>query len=160
MKKLVLILAVIAFCLFHLNLNAQEKVKEKVLLGNWKLIIDIETELNEAEEEMEENDESVIGQVVLKSVSGLVSGIIDELDIYMEFRPGGELKVTVDAFGEHETEYSKWYISKEGRLFIEDNDSFSTEEFWMYDNGMLVNYQENGRDLERNSVYLVNIDNE
>ena len=140
------------------GLTAQEKIEEKMLLGTWKMVINIEEELEEAEEELEENGDSFLEKIIFESVSGLVSGIIEELEIYMEFKPDGELVVTVDAFDEHETEYSNWFIDKKGRLFIEDTESFQSDEFWLYEKGMLVSYEERDGGLRRNNVYMVNID--
>lgn len=147
---------------FHLSNQAyaQKPVKEKDLLGNWKLIIDIEDELKEAEREVDVDD-NLIEEITLKWVGGLVEGILDKIDIYMEFRPKGELKVIVEAFGERDVEYSKWSIDSKGRLFIDDTDSFSTDddEYWMFRDDILISYDKDEyRDDERENVYMVRLD--
>lgn len=134
------------------------RVKSKDIEGkNWKLVINIDEELEEAKREAEEED-SFLGEVIVNSVSGLVSGIMDELEIYMEFRASGEVKVTVEAFGEREIEYSEWSIDSKGRLRISDTDRFQTDDddYWLMEDGVLISFEENG-DLNEN-VYLVNIE--
>ena len=77
-----------------------QKVQEKDVIGTWKLVIDIDDEL----EEEAENADNVLEEVIIKSVSGLVSGIMDNIDIYFEFQKNNEVMITVDAFGEIEEE--------------------------------------------------------
>ncbi|WP_258097744.1 hypothetical protein [Marinoscillum pacificum] len=155
MKKalLVLIVGVMAF-----TSNAQNKVKERDITDKtWKLVINVDEELEEAKKEAEEED-SFLGEVIVNSVSGLVSGLLDELEIYMEFRANGEVKVTVEAFGEREIEYSEWSIDNRGRLRISDTDRFQTddEDYWMLEDGVLVSFEDDG-ELNEN-VYLVKIE--
>lgn len=156
MKKIYFTL--IACLVLVSSINAQSKVKEKEIIdGTWKLVIDIEEELEEAEREVEEED-SFLGEVILNSVSGLLSGLMEELEIYMEFRPDGKVKVVVEAFGEREVEYSEWHIDNRGRLYISDTEKFKTDDddYWMMENGVLISYEDRG---ERNeNVYLVHID--
>lgn len=138
--------------------TAQQKVKENDISGKtWKLIINVDEDLEEAKKEAEEED-SFLGEVIVNSVSGLVSGILDELDIYMEFRANGEVKVTVEAFGEREIEYSEWHIDNRGRLRISDSERFKTDDddYWMMEDGVLVSYEDDG-ELNEN-VYLVHIE--
>ncbi len=137
---------------------AQQKVKEKDLLDKtWKLIINVDEELEEAKKEAEDED-SFLAEVVVNSVSGLVSGILKELEIYMEFRADGEVKLTIEAFGEREIEYSEWFIDKRGRLRITDTDRFQTDDddYWMMEEGVLISFEDDG-ELNEN-VYLVKIE--
>ena len=126
-------------------------------MGTWKLIIDIEEELEEAEKELEE-EESILGEIIFKTVTGAVEGVLKRLEIYMDFRDNGTVKIMVDAFGEKETEYSEWGIDSKGRLRISDNEHFKTDDnnYWMMDNGILVQFEEDGDKSE--SVYMVKID--
>lgn len=165
MKNLRILTPVLLLSLLvSFGLQAQDKVKEKKLLGNWKLIIDLEEAFEEAEKEMKEEEENIFAKIVLNSVSGLVTGLLEELEVYMEFLPAGEVKIIVEAFDEREIEYSKWYIDNDGRLFIEDTDSYSSDSsddngFWLFEDGVLVLYQDNGRKSEvKKNVYLVNMD--
>lgn len=150
----------ITLCLLSLSMTsqAQSKLREKDVIGNWKLVIDINEELKEAQDEMEEED-NFLGEIILGSVTGLVNGIFDHIDIYMEFRKGGELKTLVNAFGETEIEYSKWWIDDEGKLRISsDNKHFSSDsqDYWLLKDGNLISF-ENGDDMNEN-IHLVNID--
>ena len=134
------------------------RVKSKDIEGkNWKLIINIDEELEEAKKDAEEED-SFLGEIIVNSVSGLVSGIMDELEIFMEFRANGEVKMTVEAFGEREIEYSEWSIDSKGRLRISDTERFQTDDddYWLMEDGVLISFEENG-ELNEN-VYLVNIE--
>lgn len=143
---------------FSFIATAQDKVRKKDVIGKWKLVIDIEDELEDAENELDDDD-NVLGEIILSSVSGLVTGIIDEIDIYMEFRKDGELKTVVEAFGEREIEYSKWWIDGEGRLqFSSDSEHFSSDndEYWLLKDGLLISYT-NDHDPNK-SIYMVNID--
>lgn len=158
MKILKIVFATAVLLLVQNRLLAQQPVNEKDVAGTWKLIIDIDKELEEAKQDLEEQEDSFLENLVLESVTGLVSGVLDELEIYMEFMPDGELEVTVDAFGKIETEASNWFINKDGQLFIEDTESFSSDEYWMLADGMLVNYKENSGKREQNNVYMVKID--
>ncbi|MEQ8473293.1 MAG: hypothetical protein RIC35_19005 [Marinoscillum sp.] len=156
MKKT--LLTILSCVVVLASLTAQSKVREKDLTdGTWKLVIDIEEELDEAKKEVREED-SFLGEMILNSVSGLVSGIIEELEIYMEFRPDGEVKVVVEAFGEREVEYSEWHIDSKGRLYISDTDRFKTDDddYWLMENGVLISYEE--RNERNENVYLVHID--
>ncbi|HCX21778.1 MAG: hypothetical protein CMB80_26975 [Flammeovirgaceae bacterium] len=155
MKKalLILIAGVITLSSF-----GQNKVKEKDITDKtWKLVINIDEELDEAKKEAEEED-SFLAEVIVNSVSGMVSGILNELEIYMEFRANGEVKVTVEAFGEREVEYSEWSIDSRGRLRISDTDRFQTDDddYWLMEDGVLVSFEDDG-ELNEN-VYLVHIE--
>lgn len=154
MKKIQLIITLLLASSAFTALYGQQAVTEKDLLGTWKLVIDIDDELEKAENE----EESFLDQVILSSVSGLVSGIMDNIEIHMEFKPGGELKVNVNAFDEQETEYSEWYINEEGQLMISETESFSSEDqdYWLMDSGVLLLYEENSRQPNEN-VYMVKL---
>ncbi|WP_258104753.1 hypothetical protein [Marinoscillum sp. MHG1-6] len=153
MKRL-FILSTLALLLSHFN-YAQEKVKPGQLAGDWKLIIDIDEAFDEAKEELKD-DEQLVGSLLLSSISGLVGGLLDNVNVFFEFEKGGDLTVTVEAFGETEKESSNWKIDNRGRLYLDYEDSFSINEesYWMLQNNILVNYDEND---EPNNIYLVKI---
>lgn len=156
MKKLSLLLT--ALLLINLNaVQAQKSVKEKDIIGKWKLVIEIEEAMEEAEQEIREED-SWFAQAIFGSVSGLVTGIIGELDIYMEFQKGGDLTIYVEAFDEREVEKSQWSI-RDGKLYIEDTDSFQTDNnnYWLMSDGILVSMDDDDRD-NRPYVYMVSLE--
>ena len=109
---------ILVICLFMFGslstVQAQSRVKERNLRGTWKLEI-----------ELDKDADTAMGRIVENAVDGL----LDEIDIYMDFRKNNELVVTVNAFGEKEVEYSEWYINDAGELHIGDSDHFQTDRF-------------------------------
>ncbi len=151
MKKTLILLA--AVCIAFGSYS--QKVKEKDIIGTWKLIIDIEKEM---EEEAEDAD-TMLEEVFINAVSGFVDGILDDIDIYFDFREDNELKITVNAYDETETEYGRWFINRRGYLEIEDIDDedFSVntdDDEWKLVDGILVN-DEHERDR---TVYMTRVD--
>lgn len=133
-----------------------QKVKQKDVLGTWKLVIDIEDELDEEAEEAE----TLLEEVIIKSVSGLVSGVMENIDIYFEFEEDNELEITVKAYGEVERERGTWYINKRGYLVIEDIDSeddrfnISTDDDeWKLVDGLLISDDDDDK-----NVYMTRVD--
>lgn len=134
-----------------------QKVEEKDVLGTWKLIIDIENEMDEEADEAE----TLLEEVIIKSVSGLVSGVLENVEIYFEFRKRNKVIVTVDAYGDVEEDEGTWYINKRGYLVIEDidddNDDFSIsadDDEWKLIDGLLVSEE---HEDDRN-VYMTKVD--
>ena len=149
-------LAVILPILFVVNLSQAQtrKVTEDKLKGIWKLVIDIDKD--EVADEIQEED-GVFARLFVKSVLGFVDGVLDEVDIRFEFKSNNRLKVTVNALGEEETEYSEWYINKKGRLILKDTDSFkSDDDYWLFEGDVLVSYDD-GSDQPEENVYLINM---
>ncbi len=136
--------------------QAQQKVNEDDLVGNWKLVIDIEEEL---EREADEED-NPFARMMIRGVSGLVEGILDNIDIYFDFQRDGEVKILVEAFDENEVDYAKWYINRNGELIIEDLDNdkiqFDDDDVWMMDGKFLVSIEEDGTIQE--NVYMTKIE--
>lgn len=154
-KRLLTLSALVLAITF--SASAQKKIKYSDLEGEkWKLTIDIRDEI---EEELDDSD-SFFERLVIKSVGGLVDNILDEIDIYFEFRRNNELKVTVYAFGEREVEYTEWRINRNGALVIEDTDSFKSDrddEWYMVDD-IIIAYDSDKRKVEDGNVYLVQVD--
>lgn len=153
MKKFFVLIPML---LLMLSVTAQtKKVKERDLKGVWKLVIDIDKE--EIVDEIDEED-NVFARLIVKSAIGFVDGILEELDIRFEFEPNNRLKVTVNAFGDEEVEYSNWRINKNGELIIEDSDSFDSDgDYWLLEGDLLVAYDKDD-DTNKSKVYLVNMD--
>ena len=152
MKKTILLLAVL-FGTYQIA-NAQ-KVTEKDIIGTWKLVIDIEEEM---EDEAEEAD-TMLEEVFIKAISGFVGGILDDIEIFFEFQSDQDLKITVNAYDETEIEYGKWFINRRGYLEIEDigdGDNFSVhadDDEWKLIDGILVN---DDHEKDRN-VYMAKV---
>ncbi len=135
------ILTLLSLVLF-LGTSAQaQKVTEKDILGTWKLVINVDDELDEEADDAD----TILEEIIIKSVSGLVSGVLDNIDIYFDFQRRGKLYITVKAFGEVEEETGEWYINRRGYLVIEDiddDDDFhisSHDDEWRMVDGLLVN---------------------
>ncbi|MEM9338797.1 MAG: hypothetical protein AAGA66_08730 [Bacteroidota bacterium] len=153
-------LTTILLLLFAVALTTHaQKVKEKDILGTWKMVIDIDKELDEEAEEAD----TYLEEIIIKSVSGVVNGIVGNIDIYFDFRKNNELFIEVDAFGQTETEQAEWVINKKGYLEIdgwnEDGDDnhfqFSSDnEEWKLVDGVLVSDDQE----EDKNVYLTRVD--
>jgi hypothetical protein len=159
MKKLTTATFLICALLFNFESLAQDKVKEKDLIGTWKMVIDVSEEFEEAERDLEEED-SFLGEIIFDAVSGVVEGVLKNIDIYMTFKESGIIKITVNAFDEKETEYSEWEIDSRGRLHISDNDHFDSDDddYWLMDDGVLVLIDDDDDGEISDNVYLVKID--
>jgi hypothetical protein len=148
----------IAICLSLLLAAATaeaQQLQEKDLVGtSWKLNIDIEAALEEAEREVEEED-NLLATLVLRGVSGVVEGIIENIEVYFDFEDDHEVKVYVDAFGTEEIEYTYWEINKRGELVIEDNEHFDSDgpSYWIQDGDVLV-LDDSYHDTDDANIYL------
>ncbi|MEP0984241.1 hypothetical protein [Ekhidna sp.] len=152
-KTLTLIVAIM--CL--VTVGQAQKVKEKDIIGTWKLVIDIEEEM---EEEAEEAD-TMLEEVFIKAVSGFVEGIMEDIEIYFEFQADNDVKITVLAYDEKETEKGTWYINKRGYLVIDDIDddgddfNISTDnDEWKLIDGILVSDEHE----DDRTVYMTRVD--
>ena len=163
MKKLLLTLLVLGFCA---STYAQDKVRKKDLIGQWELVIDVRDEI---EEEIEEED-NWLAERFARAISNFALNIVEDIDIKMDFRENGEVKISVDVFGVHETEYAEWEINSMGELIITDEDDRdrrsrrsrrihigSDHDVWMMDGKKLVAYDKGyrGRLKKQDEVYMV-----
>ncbi len=137
--KRTIILFTAALCLTFTS--QAQRVSEKDIIGTWKLVINIEEEM---EEEAEDAD-TMLEEVFIKAISGFVGGIMDDIEIYFEFQSDNDVKITVNAYDEVETERGSWYINRRGYLVIEDieddDDDFSIstdDDEWKLIDGILV----------------------
>ncbi|MEM0940653.1 MAG: hypothetical protein AAF600_13445 [Bacteroidota bacterium] len=150
MKKTLIILGTICFCFCA---NAQ-KVKQKDIIGTWKLIIDIEEEMKQEAEDAD----TMLEEVLINTISGFVGGIMEDVEIYFDFKKNNEVKIMVHAYDEKETEYGSWFINQKGYLEIQDidnDDNFSVDsDEWKLIDGLLVNdMNEQGY-----TVYMTKVD--
>lgn len=120
--------------------NAQDRVRERDLEGTvWKM------EFN-----LREEGEGALERIILNAVDG----IMDEIDIQLEFGKRGNLVVWVNAFDkDDEDETGEWYINRDGQLVLGDTDSFSSDHnVWMFDGDRLVPFEEKRGRLERSDA--------
>lgn len=136
---------------------AQQKVKEKDIIGPWQLVIDIDREDIEREIEEEEN---WLARSFAKSVSSFALDIVESIDVEFEFRKNGDLRIEVNVMGEREVEYAEWYINGDGELVIEDEGDnhvhIDDVDVFMMDDGKLVAYEKGkrGRRYAKEEIYL------
>ena len=164
MKKLIIAIMLLAT---YLAVNAQSKVKEKDIIGEWELVIDLDEVRDEIEEELEEEENWLVGRFA-KNISNFALDIVEEIDITMDFRNNGEVKIIVEVMGEREVEYSEWYINDEGELIIEDDDDdrwgrrnkrsrvdIDDADVWMMEGGKLQAYEKGWRGkLEKKKKFI------
>lgn len=168
MKKLTTTLLLVLVCA---SLSAQSKVREKDILGEWDLVIDLDEARDEIEEELEE-EESWLARRFARGISNFAMDIVERIDIKFDFREDGEVKLSINILGEREIEYMDWSINDDGELVIEDNDrdrrddrrgrnnnsfNFSDDDdVWMMKNGRLQAFEKTrrGRLEIKEEVYL------
>ncbi|WP_422008361.1 hypothetical protein [Roseivirga pacifica] len=159
MKKLITLMLLVGI---SGSLTAQSKVKERDVVGEWELVIDIDR--REIEEEIEE-ESNWLARRFAKSVSNFALDIVESIDIVMDFKDDGDLKITANVFGAREVEWASWYINRDGELIIEDLDdrdddhfTLSDSDVWLFDKDEdhLVPYEKSrrGRLAENEDVYL------
>ena len=166
MKKLTTTLLLVMVCA---SLSAQSKVREKDILGEWDLVIDLEEAREEVKEELEE-EESWLARRFASGISSFAMDIVKKIDIKFDFRKDGEVKLSINIFGEREVEYLDWSINDDGQLIIEDkdhdrrddrrsNNSFDfsdDDDVWMMKNGKLQVFEKTrkGRLEIKEEIYL------
>ncbi len=155
MKATILILAVI------LGVNLAEaqtkKVREKDLDGIWQMKITLKDGF--LEEDIR-NEDNAFARVILQATGNFVEGIIGEIDVKFEFLAEGKCRVYASAFGEDsKVEYTRWWITERGELYIDDADSYSSsdDDFWLFEDDVLVMHNKRKNDDDA-QVILYRID--
>jgi hypothetical protein len=153
MKK-ILILAILTIATFS-NAIGQSKLSDGDVLGTWKMVIELDEVLDDLKKEAEES-ETLIAEVIMKSVSGIVEGVMDRVQIYIDLERGGKATVRVNAFEEDsDDEDTKWYI-KSGRLYIENTDNFDSDvkgNWYMRDGVLFLDDDDN----DKTKIYMVRV---
>lgn len=124
--------------------TAQERVTEAKLLGEWRMLINVEDEIRK-----EADQEGFLTKMFLNGISGMVQGILDDIDIQMTFKKDGVLELVALYDGEvDDMETLSWRIDEKGHLYIDDfkNERVSIENdgYWMWENGRLISFEEDG----------------
>lgn len=125
---------------------AQQRVKERDVLGSWELKVDIQQAIKEETKNM-----SLFEGMMARAFSGLAEEVMEEIDITFEFQKNHVAYLTVHSdLEEDETKVEKlyWTINDKGQLIIEDiendNVKFDNDGFWMRSKDRLVAIDENG----------------
>ncbi|MEQ9427066.1 MAG: hypothetical protein RJQ09_21770 [Cyclobacteriaceae bacterium] len=156
MKKSILLIALFGVMI---SLQAQDRVRERDLLGEWKLIIDLDED--EIMEDIEDDEDiPFFAEWIAESAMGLVGNILDELDIYFTFKEDGKLKVVAEIFGEREIEYTDWYINSNNEVIIGDTDNVDLDdEVWVMERGRLYAYDRNRSRRDHDAeIYMIRVD--
>lgn len=124
--------------------NAQERVTESRLLGEWRMMINVGDEIRK-----EADEQGFLTKMFLNGISGMVQGILDDIDIQMTFKKDGVLELVAMYDGEvDDVETLSWSIDQNGHLYIDDfkNERVSIENdgYWMWENGRLISFEEDG----------------
>ena len=131
-------------CLFALLISSsgfsQSKVKERQVIGKWKLHLNLKEKVKE-----ETKDINGFGKILAKSIVSAVDDLIDEADITFNFKRNNVLEVTQKSLtddDEESTEIYEWKIDKKGRLVTSQSSGkklkFNNNSGWMIKKGKLV----------------------
>jgi glycerol-3-phosphate responsive antiterminator len=101
-------------------MNAQSKVKDRDVLGEWKLHVDLQKEIQDKDSDLNFLEKALVG-----AVSGIVTTAMNHVDIRFDFKRNNEviLKIHNKDEDKTETEILKWFINKQGLLEINDLDN-------------------------------------
>ena len=131
---------------------AQSPIKERKLMGQWELKIDIEKAIEEEAKEM-----NLFEKMVAGAVSGFVDEALSSIQMVFEFQSNDRVKLTVISGDGAPTIEDLRYTLIEGKLYIEDFDSDNAkldfDGYWMWQDDRLVNFDKDGT-LNKN-VYMI-----
>lgn len=152
-QKTFLLTVVLAFFSAS-NTYAQQKLTERKLENTtWKMVFKVKKEINKEADEAD----TYFEEMILRTVSGVVGGALDKLDIYFNFKKNNQLIITVKALKESETEKATWEI-KDGKLHIESLEdkgiSINGNDDWVLMDGILIQEDE----MDDKTVYMTQID--
>ena len=101
-------------------MNAQSKVKDRDVLGEWKLHVDLQKEIQDKDSDLNFLEKALVG-----AVSGIVTTAMNHVDIRFDFKRNNEVILKIHNKDEYktETEILKWFINKQGQLEIDDLDN-------------------------------------
>jgi len=118
MKKIVFLF--LAALLSSSLMNAQSKVKDRDVHGEWKLHVDLQKEIQDKDSDLNFLEKALVG-----AVSGIVTTAMNHVDIRFDLKRNNEviLKIHNKDEDKTETEILKWFINKQGQLEIDDLDN-------------------------------------
>lgn len=101
-------------------MNAQSKVKDRDVLGEWKLHVDLQKEIQDKDSDLNFLEKALVG-----AVSGIVTTAMNHVDIRFDFKRNNEVILKIHNKDEDKTEIEilKWFINKQGQLEIDDLDN-------------------------------------
>ncbi|MEQ6123063.1 hypothetical protein AAON49_02540 [Pseudotenacibaculum sp. MALMAid0570] len=123
---------------------SQSKVKERDIIGQWKLHLDLSKEI----EENEDSDDS-FGKAFARGILKTVNELVNDAEITFDFKRNHTLEITQQLVDDDEVETKKytWRIDKKGRLITsqinDDNLQLNNDNKWMLKKGKLVSVDRN-----------------
>ena len=99
-------------------MNAQSKVKDRDVLGEWKLHVVLQKEIQDKDSDLNFLEKALVG-----AVSGIVTTAMNHVDIRFDFKRNNEVILKIHNKDEDKTEILKWFINKQGQLEINDLDN-------------------------------------
>lgn len=156
MKRQFLLLLVVSLFAYSSTM-AQGRLREKDVIGEWELVIDIDEE--RIEEEIEEEG-SNLATSFASAVAGFAIDIVEDLDIVMVFHRDNTLEIVVEMWSTKEIEEGEWYINNDGELVIidEDDDHESDHDIWVKEGDLLVQQDRHSHSDDEAQVYMKRID--
>ena len=131
---------------------AQDPIKERKLIGQWELKVDIEKAIEE-----ESKDMNLFERMVAGVVSGFVDQALSSIQMIFEFQSNDRLKLTVIGGDDAPEIEDLRYTLVDGKLYIEDfeseNAQLDFDGYWMWQDGQLINFDKDGS-VNKN-VYMI-----
>ena len=131
---------------------AQDPIKERKLIGQWELKVDIEKAIEE-----ESKDMNLFERMVAGVVSGFVDQALSSIQMIFEFQANDRLKLTVIGGDDAPEIEDLRYTLVDGKLYIEDfeseNAQLDFDGYWMWQDDQLINFDKDGS-VNKN-VYMI-----
>ena len=131
---------------------AQDPIKERKLIGQWELKVDIEKAIEE-----ESKDMNLFERMVAGAVSGFVDQALSSIQLIFEFQSNDRVKLTVIGGDEAPEIEDLRYSLFDGKLYIEDFESadakLNFDGYWMWQDDQLINFDKDGS-VNKN-VYMI-----
>jgi hypothetical protein len=161
MKTKPLLVSIAFLFIFNSGFSQSGKVSERKLMGEWQLIIDIEDAMDEAKQELRE-EENVLGEWFVGAISGIVETALENIEIYFVFEPDGVMRIYTNEDDDDDVDDATWFINRSGYLVIDSNDdgdniSIDDTDYWLMRGNKLIPVDED-EDGEKENVYLMKIE--
>ena len=131
---------------------AQDPIKERKLIGQWELKVDIEKAIEE-----ESIDMNLFERMVAGAVSGFVDQALSSVQLIFEFQSNDRVKLTVIGGDEAPEIEDLRYSLIDGKLYIEDFESADAkldfDGYWMWQDDQLINFDKDG--LINKNVFMI-----
>ncbi|MBL7471442.1 hypothetical protein [Robertkochia sediminum] len=127
------------------SMVAQQRIKEKDVLGTWKFKLDLKEAIDEESEDM-----GFFEGMIAKAVSGMAQDIVNEMDITFNFKRDHVVLLTINNIEEDKEEIEEltWQINDRGYVVIDDIDNdnvqVNNDGYWIVQGDKLIAYDDDG----------------